>query len=97
MGAYTSALWLWINCECGGIVRNDIFPDTLPYKYPYFSFFFVTDEILTFSPEVFYSLSQNCWPNTLPFSQGVCIRYLRISYLCDCCNLLILRVLVIRV
>ena len=37
MGAYTSASWLWINCECGGIVRNDIFPDTLPYKYPYFS------------------------------------------------------------
>ena len=31
MGAYTSAN------ECGGIVRNDIFPDTLPYKYPYFS------------------------------------------------------------
>ena len=26
-----------INCECGGIVRNYIFPDTLPYKYPYFS------------------------------------------------------------
>ena len=25
------------NCECGGIVRNDLFPDTLPYKYPYFS------------------------------------------------------------
>ena len=23
--------------ESGGIVRNDIFPDTLPYKYPYFS------------------------------------------------------------
>ena len=32
MGAYTSASWLRINCECGGIVRNDIFPDTLPYK-----------------------------------------------------------------
>ena len=31
MGAYTSASWLWIKCECGGIVRNDIFPDTLPY------------------------------------------------------------------
>ena len=28
-----------INCECGGIVRNDIFPDTLPYKYRYFSSF----------------------------------------------------------
>ena len=26
-----------INCECGGIVRNDIFPDTLPYRYSYFS------------------------------------------------------------
>ena len=39
MGAYTSALWLWINGEWGGIVRNDIFPDTLPYKYPYFSLF----------------------------------------------------------
>ena len=28
-----------INCECGGIVRvrNDIFSDTIPYKYPYFS------------------------------------------------------------
>ena len=26
-----------INCECGGIVRNDIFPVTIPYKYPYFS------------------------------------------------------------
>ena len=26
-----------VNCECGGIVRNDIFPDTLPYKYSYFS------------------------------------------------------------
>ena len=25
MGAYTSALWFWINCECEGIVRNDIF------------------------------------------------------------------------
>ena len=25
-----------INCEWGGIVRNNIFPDTLPYKYPYF-------------------------------------------------------------
>ena len=38
MGAYTSASWLWINCECEGIVvRNDIFPDTLQYKYPYFS------------------------------------------------------------
>ena len=37
MGAYTPASWLWINCECGGIVRNDIFPDTLPNKYPYFS------------------------------------------------------------
>ena len=22
-------------CECIGIVRNDIFPDALPYKYPY--------------------------------------------------------------
>ena len=32
MGAYTSASWLRINCECGGIGRNDIFPDTLPYK-----------------------------------------------------------------
>ena len=30
---------LWINGEWGGIVRNDIFPDTLPYKYPYFSLF----------------------------------------------------------
>ena len=39
MGAYTSALWLWINGEWGGIVRNDIFPDTRPYKYPYFSLF----------------------------------------------------------
>ena len=37
MGAYTSASWFWINCECGGIVRNDIFPGTLPHKYPYFS------------------------------------------------------------
>ena len=26
---------VWINCECRGIVRNDIFPNTLPYKYPY--------------------------------------------------------------
>ena len=25
------------HCECVGIVRNDIFPDTLLYKYPYFS------------------------------------------------------------
>ena len=25
--------------ECGGIVRNHVFPDTLPYKYPYFSTF----------------------------------------------------------
>ena len=24
-------------CECGGIVINYIFPDTFPYKYPYFS------------------------------------------------------------
>ena len=42
MGAITSALWFWINGELaggGGIVRNDIFPDTLPYKYPYFSLF----------------------------------------------------------
>ena len=31
MGAYTSAQWLWVNCECEGIVRND------PNKYPYFS------------------------------------------------------------
>ena len=37
MVAYTSASWLWIYCECGGIGRNDIFLDTLPYKYPYFS------------------------------------------------------------
>ena len=37
MGAYTSASWFYGNCECGGIVRNHIFPDTLPYKYPYFS------------------------------------------------------------
>ena len=37
MGAYTSASRLWIYCECGEIVRNDIFPDTLPYKYPCFS------------------------------------------------------------
>ena len=36
-GVYTSASWLWINCEYGGVVRNDIFPDTLSYKYPYFS------------------------------------------------------------
>ena len=36
MGAYTSTSWLWINCECGGIV-NDIVPDTIPHKYPYFS------------------------------------------------------------
>ena len=26
-----------INCECGGMVRNYIFPDTLPHKYPYVS------------------------------------------------------------
>ena len=36
-GACTSASWLCINCECGGIVRNDIFPDPLPYLYPSFS------------------------------------------------------------
>ena len=96
MGTCTSASWLWINCECGGIIRNDIFPDTLSVQIPLLFSFSVTDEILTFSPEVCYSLSQNCW-DTLPFAKGVCIRYLRISYLCDCCNLLILRVLVIRV
>ena len=39
MGACTSASWLCINCECGGIVRNDIFPEPLPYQYPYFSSF----------------------------------------------------------
>ena len=33
MGAYTSVWSLWINFECGGIVRSDVFPDTLPYKY----------------------------------------------------------------
>ena len=22
-------------CECGGMVRNDIFPDTPRHKYPY--------------------------------------------------------------
>ena len=37
MGACVTASWLWINCECGGLIGNDIFPDTLPYKYPYFS------------------------------------------------------------
>ena len=26
-----------INCECKGMVRNYIFPDTLRHKYPYFS------------------------------------------------------------
>ena len=36
MSAYTSASRLWINCECGEIVRNDIFSDILPYKFPYF-------------------------------------------------------------
>ena len=38
-GACTSASWLCLNCECGGIVRNDIFPDPLLYQYPYFSSF----------------------------------------------------------
>ena len=37
MGAYTSASWLWINCECEGIVKIDIFAYILPNKYPYFS------------------------------------------------------------
>ena len=37
--AYTSASRLWTNCECVGIVRCDIFQDTLPHKYPYFSLF----------------------------------------------------------
>ena len=96
MEAYTLASWLWINCECGGIVKNDIFSGYPSVQIPLLFFVSVTDEILTFSPEVCYSLSQNCW-DTLPFAKGVCIRYLRISYLCDCCNLLILRVLVIRV
>ena len=36
MGAYTSASSWWINCECRGIIRNNIF---------------VTD-VLTSSPEV---------------------------------------------
>lgn len=35
MGVYTSASLLWTNCEFRGIVRNDIFPNTLPDKYPY--------------------------------------------------------------
>ena len=39
-----------INCECGGIVRNDIFPDTLPYKYSYFSPW--SRRLLTSSPDV---------------------------------------------
>ena len=50
MGASNSASWLWISCECGGIIRNDIFLDTLPYKYPYFSLF--VSNVLTTSPEV---------------------------------------------
>ena len=50
MGACTSASRFWINCQCGGIVRYYIFPDTLPsgahhlmgscfrsIEYPYFS------------------------------------------------------------
>ena len=70
MGAYTSASWLWINHEWGGIVRNDIFPGYPSVQIPLLFSFSVTDEILTFSPEVCYSLSQNCW-DTLPFAKGV--------------------------
>ena len=66
------------------------------FRIPLVFSFSVTDEILTFSLEVCYSLSQDCW-DTLPFAHLVCIRCLRISYLCDCCNSLILRMLVIRV
>ena len=33
----TLVSWLWINCEFGGMVGDDIFPDTLLYKHPYFS------------------------------------------------------------
>ena len=44
---FNKTLWkraLWrrecgINCECRGIVRNYIFPDSLPYKYPNYSLF----------------------------------------------------------
>ena len=35
-GAYTSASWLWINCEWGGLVANDIFPGSLPLLFSFF-------------------------------------------------------------
>ena len=34
-GACTSASWLLINCEWGGLVANDIFPDSLPLLFSF--------------------------------------------------------------
>ena len=47
MGACTSASWLCVNSECGGIVRNDIFPDPLPYQYPYFPRFITNFKLVS--------------------------------------------------
>ena len=61
MGAYTSASWLWMRRDS----KKWYFSGYPSVQIPLLFFFSVTDEILTLSPEVCYSLSQNNIVGTL--------------------------------